>query len=139
MTNYIKQLNELVRNISKENANTSFSQLAAIIDLCSRAGIRFSVDVNYDEAFSSFTAHQFPEWNTKIANLELESLTKQVKYAEATIKREEALMLKNEIHRQFRLEKYGTVDWFVEKSESEILFLPTEIAVIDSLIPVYKI
>lgn len=139
MTNYIKQLNELVRNISKENANTSFSQLAAIIDLCLKAGIRFSVDVNYDEAFSSFTAHQFPEWNTEITNLELESLANQGKYAEAAIKQEEALLLKNEIHRQFRLEKHGTEDWFLEKSESEILFLPTEIAIIDSLIPGYKV
>ena len=139
MTNYIKQLNELVRNISKENANTCFSQLAAIIDLCLKAGIRFTVDVNYDEAFSSFTAYQFPEWNTEVTNLELESLANQGKYAEAAIKQEEALLLKNEIHRQFRLEEYGTEDWFLEKSESEILFLPTEIAVIDSLIPGYKI
>lgn len=139
MTNYIKQLNELVRNISKENANTCFSQLEAIIDLCSKAGIRFSVDVNYDGAFSSFTAHQFPEWNTEITNLELESLANQGKYAEAAIKQEEALLLKNQIHRQFRFEKYGTEDWFLEKSEGEILFLPTEIAVIDSLIPGYKV
>jgi hypothetical protein len=61
MINYIKQLNELIRNISKENTNTSVSQLAAIIDLCSKAGIRFTVYENYDEAFSSFTDNKFPE------------------------------------------------------------------------------
>ena len=35
------------------------------------------------------------------------------------------------------LEKYGTEDWFIKKSESEVLFLPTETAVIDILIPGY--
>ena len=39
----------------------------------------------------------------------------------------------------FRLEKYGTEDWFIEKSENEIFFLPTEISVIDSLIPGYNV
>lgn len=49
------------------------------------------------------------------------------------------LSLKNEIHRQFRLEKHGTEDWFMEKSESEIFFLPTKNEVIDSLVPGYKL
>jgi hypothetical protein len=139
MINFTKQLNEIIRNLTNENATASISQLTAIIDLCSKAGIRFSVAVNYDEAFSSFTANQFPDWKIEITNLELESFAKQGKYAEATIKREEALLLKNEIHKQFRLEKYGTDDWFTQKSESEIFFLPTEIEVIDSLIPSYNL
>ena len=139
MINSKKQLNEIVRNFSKENAITSVSQLAAIIDLCSKAGIKFSVDVNYDEVFSSFKTNKFPEWNDAVANREIELLANQGKYEEAAIKREETLLLKNEIQRRFRLEKYGTEDWFVEKSESEIFFLPTEIAVIDSLIPGYKV
>ena len=94
MINYIKQLNEIVRNISNENAITSFNHLAAFIGLCSKAGIRFSIDVNYDEAFSSITAHKFPEWNTEVTNLELESLVKQGKYAEVAVKQEETLLLK---------------------------------------------
>jgi len=61
MINSKKQLNEIVRNFSKENAITSVSQLAAIIDLCSKAGIKFSVDVNYDEVFSSFKTNKFLE------------------------------------------------------------------------------
>ncbi|MCX6197395.1 MAG: hypothetical protein NTY55_12240, partial [Flavobacteriia bacterium] len=69
----------------------------------------------------------------------IELLANQGKYEEAAIKREETLLLKNEIQRRFRLEKYGTEDWFIEKSESEIFFLPTEIAVIDSLILGYKV
>ncbi len=139
MINSTKQLNEIVRNFSKDNAVTSVSQLAAIIDLCSKAGIRFSVDVNYDAVFSSFKTNKFPEWNTEITNLEIESLANQSKYEEAASKREETLIVKNEIHRRLRLEKYGTEDWFIEKSESEIFFLPTEIAVIDSLITGYNV
>lgn len=138
MINSTKQLNEIIRSINKENANTSVSQIAAIIEVCSTAGIRFSYDVNYEEAFSSFKANTFPEWNTEITNPEIESLAYQGKYSEATIKRDETLLLKNEIHRQLRLEKYGTEDWFIEKSETEIFFLPTEIAVVDSLIPGYN-
>jgi hypothetical protein len=134
MINYIQQLNEIVRNLSSENATASISQLEAIIDLSSKAGIRFSVYVNYDEAFSSFTDNQFPEWNMEVTNLGLESLAKQSKYAEAAVKRDKTLLLKNEIHKHFRLEKYGTDEWFTPKSESEIFFLPTEIAVIDNLI-----
>ncbi len=139
MINSTKQLNEIVRNFSKDNAVASVGQLAAIIDLCSKAGIRFSVDVNYDTVFSSFKTNKFPEWNTEITNLEIESLANQSKYEEAASKREETLIVKNEIHRRLRLEKYGTEDWFIEKSESEIFFLPTEIAVIDSLITGYNV
>jgi hypothetical protein len=137
MINSTKQLNEIIRNLSNENANTSISQLAAIIDLCSKAGIRFSYDVNYEEALASFTANKFPEWNSEITNSEIESLANHGKYEEAAVRRDKTLVLKNEIHRQFRLEKYGTENWFTEKSESEILFSPTKNAVIDSLVPGY--
>jgi hypothetical protein len=134
MINSTKQLNEIVRNLSNMNANASISQLAAIIDLCSKTGIKFSYDANYAEALASFTASNFPEWNLEATNTEIESLANQGKIEEATLKREKTLLLKNEIYRQFRLEKYGTEDWFIEKSQSEIFFLPTHIAVIDSLI-----
>ena len=116
------------------NANASISKLARIIDLCSKAGIRFSYDVNYLEALASFTAINHPEWNLEAINIEIESLANQGKIEEATLKRDKLLFLKNEIHRQFRNEKYGTEDWFIEKSKSEILYLITNIAVIDSLI-----
>jgi len=139
MINSTKQLNEIVRNISKENANSSVSQIAAIINLYSKAGVRFSVAANYAEAFSSLVANKFPEWKTEVINLEIESLAKQGKYEEAAVKRHEKRMLKNEIHRQLRMEKYGTEDWFIEKSASDIFFCPTEIAVIDSLIPEYNV
>ena len=86
------------------------------------------------EALESFTASNFPEWNLEATNMELESLANQGKIEEATLKRDKTLLLKNEIHRQFRLEKYGTEDSFIEKSNSEIFFLPTQISVIDSLI-----
>jgi len=132
--NSTKQLNEIIRNISNMNANASISQLARIIDLCSKAGIRFSYDVNYLEALASFTAINYPEWNLEAINIEIESLANQGKIEEATLKRDRTLLLKNEIHRQFRHEKYGTEDWFIEKSKSEIFFLTTNIAVIDSLI-----
>lgn len=137
MINSTKQLNEIVTNFSTENANTSVSQLNAIIDLGLKAGIRFSCYINYYQKFDSFTANKFPEWNLEITNREIESLAKQRKYEEAVLKREETLSLKKEIHRRLRLEKYGTEDWFIKKSESEVLFLPTEIAVIDSLVPGY--
>ena len=139
MINSTNQLNEIIRSFSKENANTGISQLAAIIDLCSKAGIRFSIDLNYINELGSFAASNFPEWNATVANREIELLANQGKYEEAAIKREETLLLKNEIQRRFRLEKYGTEDWFIEKSESEIFFLPTEIAVIDSVIPGYNV
>jgi len=139
MTNSAKQLNEIIRSFSNINANASISQLAAIIDLCSKAGIRFSYDVNYLEALASFTAINYPEWNLEAINIEIESLANQGKIEEATLKRDKTLLLKNEIHRQFRLEKYGTEDWFTEKSDREIFFVPTEIAVINSLIPGYKL
>jgi hypothetical protein len=139
MINSTKQLNEIIRNLSKENANTSISQLAAIINFCSKAGIRFSYDVNYEEALASFTANRFPEWNVEDTNREIESLANQGKYEEAAIIRDNTLSLKNEIHRMYRLEKYGTEDWYTDKSDSEIFFLPTKNAVIDSLIPGYKL
>lgn len=134
MINMTKQLNELIRSLSIRNANASISQLAAMIDLCSKAGIRFSYDVNYEEALALFTANKFPEWNAEATNSEIESLARQGKYEEASVTRDKSLVLKSEIHRQFRLKKYGTEDWFMEKSESEILFLPTQISLIDSLI-----
>jgi hypothetical protein len=134
MINSTKQLNEIVRNISKENVISSVSQIATIIDLNSKAGVRFSVAANYPEAFASFVVDKFPEWETEFKNLEIESLVKQGKYEEAALKRDEMMKLKNEIHRQLRLEKYGTEDWFIEKSASEIFCCPTDIAVIDSLI-----
>lgn len=135
MINSTKQLNEIVRNISKENAISSVSQIAAIIDLYSKAGVRFSLASNYNEAFLSFVDNKFPEGNTEVITHEIESLANQGKYEEAALKRNELLALKNEIHRQLRLQKYGTEDWFIEKSTSEILCCPTEVAVIDSLIP----
>jgi len=135
MINSTKQLNELIRSISKENAITSVSRIEAIINLYLKAGVRFSVDANYAEAFSSFIANKFPELKNETKNLEIESLAKQGKYEEAASKRDELIMLKNKIHIQLRIEKYGTEDWFIEKSASEILCCPTEIAVIDSLIP----
>ena len=137
MINSTKQLNEIVRNLSKENSNTSISKLEAIIDLCLKTGIKFSYDPNYDDSFASYTTIKFPEWNIEITNLEIESLANQGKYEEAAVKRDETLSLKKEIHRQLRLEKYGTEDWFIEKSESEIFFLPTKIEVIDSLVHGY--
>jgi hypothetical protein len=139
MINSTKQLNEIIRKFTNENANTSVSQLAAIIDLCSSAGIRFSYDVNFREASISFTANKFLEWNVEDANREIELLVDQGKIEDATVLRGKTISLKNEIKRRFRLEKYGTEDWFIEKSESEIFFLPTEISVIDSLIPGYNV
>jgi len=139
MINSTKQLNEIIRNFSNENANTSISELAAIISVCLKAGIKFSYDVNYEEALTAFTANKFPEWNTDYTNSEIESLANQGKHEEAAVKRDKTLLLKNKIHRQFRLEKYGTDEWFTQKSESEIFFLPTQNAVIDSLIPSYNL
>ncbi len=137
MINSTKQLNEIIRNLSKENANMSISQLAGIINFCSKAGFRFSYEVNYEETLASFTANKFPEWNVEDTNREIESLANQGKYEEAAISRDKTLSLKNEIHRKFRLENYGTEDWYTVKSESEIFFLQTKNAVIDSLIPGY--
>ena len=134
MINSTKQLNEIIRNLSIENANTSISKLAAIIDLCSKAGIRFSYHEDYEEELASTTSKKFPEWNSEFTNSEIESLANQGKYEEAAVRRDKSLLLKNEIRRQFRLEKYGTEDWFTKKSEREIFYLPTEIAGIDNLI-----
>ena len=139
MINSTKQLNEIIRNFSNDNAITSISKMDIIIDLCSKAGIRFSYDINYYQEFESFTANKFPEWNIEILNNEIESLANQCKHEEAAVKRDKTLLLINEIHRQFRLEKYGTDDWFTQTSESEIFFLPTQNAVIDSLIPSYNL
>ena len=86
------------------------------------------------EALASFTASNFPEWNLETTNIEIESLANQGMIEEANLKRDKTLLLKNEIHRQFRLEKYETEDSFIENSKSEIFFLPTNIAGIDSLI-----
>ena len=134
MISCIKHLNEIIRNFSKENAINSISQLASIISLCKRHGIRFTYDVNYEEALASFRANKFPEWNAEVTNREIESLANQGKYEAAAVKREETLTLKNKMHRQFRLEKYQTGDWFIEKSESDIFFLPTGFEIIDSLV-----
>ena len=128
-----KKLNEIIRSFSKENANTSISELSAIIDLCSKAGIRFSFDKNYQNEFALFINSKYPEWNTEVTNKEIESLAKDGKYKEATDRRDKAMSLKNEMHKQFKLSKFGTEDWFILNSESEIFFIPTEIGVIDSL------
>ena len=37
------------------------------------------------------------------------------------------------MHKQFKLSKFGTEDWFILKSESEMFFIPTKIGVVDSL------
>jgi hypothetical protein len=42
------------------------------------------------------------------------------------------------IQKKFRLEKYGTEDWFIEKPEKEIFFSPTKNEVITELISEYK-
>jgi excinuclease UvrABC helicase subunit UvrB len=137
MTNSTTQLNEIVGNFSKENANSSISQLRAIIQTCINAGIKFSFDNNYEETIHSFTKENFTEFNLQKANQEIESLTKQNKYQEAAEMRDKIISINNEIHRQVRLKKHGTADWFIAKSESEIFFLPTQISVIDSLVPGY--
>lgn len=134
MVKSTNQLNEILRNISKENANSSISQLAAIIDLCSKSGIRFSYDENYKKALATYTALKYPEWNMEVMNREIESLASQGKFQEAAIRRDELISIMNEIRRQFRIEQYGTENWFMEKSERAIFFIPTEIAVIDSLV-----
>jgi hypothetical protein len=134
MKNSTKQLNAIIRNLSDKNANTSISQLAAIIESCSKAGIRFSYDANYEEALAAFMVSELPKWNMDVSNHEIESLASQGKYEEATAKRDQTLLLKKEMQRRFRLQKYGTEDWFMEKTDSEIFFIPTHISVIDSLI-----
>jgi excinuclease UvrABC helicase subunit UvrB len=137
MTNSTTQLNEIVRNFSKENANSSISQLSAIIDNCINAGIKFSFDTNYEETVHSFTKENFSEFNLQKANQEIESLAKQNKYQEAAEMRDKIISINNEINSQVRLKKHGTADWFIGKSESEIFFLPTQISVIDCLVPGY--
>ena len=137
MTNSTTQLNEIVRNFSKENANSSISQLRAIIQNCINAGIKFSFDTNYEETVHSFTKENFTEFNLQEANQEIESLAKQNKYQEAAEMRDKIISINNEIHSQVRLKKHGTADWFIAKSESEIFFLPTQISVIDCLVPGY--
>ncbi len=81
-----------------------------------------------------FSANKFPELNVELASSEIELLASNGKYEEAVAKRDEWLLLKNELNKKFRIEKYGIEDWFIEKSASEILFVPTNMAVIDSLI-----
>ena len=137
MTNSTTQLNEIVRNFSKENANISISQLTAIIQTCINTGIKFSFDTNYEETVHSFTKENFTEFNLQKANQEIEYLAKQNKYQEAAEMRDKIISINNEIHKQVRLKKHGTADCFLAKSESEIFFLPTQISVIDSLVPGY--
>ncbi len=137
MTYSTTQLNEIVRNFSKENANSSISQLRAIIQTCINAGIKFSFDTNYEETIHSFTKENFTEFNLQKANQEIESLAKQNKYQEVAEMRDKIISINNDIHSQVRLKKHGTADWFMAKSESEIFFLPTQISVIDSLVPGY--
>ena len=134
MINPVNQLNDIIRNFSITNANASLSQLAAIIDSCSKAWITFSYDENYQESLASFLGNKFPEWNIAVINKEIESIANNGKYDEAVAKRDELLLLKNELNKKFRIEKYGTEDWFIEQSASEIFFLPTNMTVIDSLI-----
>jgi excinuclease UvrABC helicase subunit UvrB len=139
MTNSTTQLNEIVRNFSKENANSSISQLSAIIDNCINTGIKFSFDTNYEETVHSFTKENFTEFNLQEANQEIESLAKLNKYQEAAEMRDKIISINNEIHKQVRLIKHGTEDWFLAKSESEIFFLPTQISFVDSLVPGYTL
>jgi len=138
MINSTSKLNEIVKNFSKENADSSISQLSAIIQTCIIAGIKFSFDAHYEEKIHSFIQENFPEFNLQKANQEIESLAKQNKYQEAAEMRDKFISINNELNRQFRLEKYGTEDWFTAKSKSEIFFLPTKIDLIDSLVPGYK-
>ncbi|MEN9348388.1 MAG: hypothetical protein RLZZ77_1899, partial [Bacteroidota bacterium] len=69
-----------------------------------------------EEALAVFTASEFPEWNMDVANYEIESLASQGKYEEATAKRDQTLLLKKEIQRQFRFQKYGTEDWIIRSN-----------------------
>ena len=91
MINSTKQLNEIIRNFSKENANSSISQFRAIIQTCKNAGIKFSSDTNYEETILSFTEKNFPEFILQKANQEIESLTKQNKYQEAAEMRDKII------------------------------------------------
>jgi len=43
-------------------------------------------------------------------NRDISSLADEGKYADAAVKREDALVFRNDVHRQFRLQKYGTED-----------------------------
>ncbi|MFN4813777.1 MAG: hypothetical protein ACK5JQ_14430 [Bacteroidota bacterium] len=139
MITYTKQLNEIVRNFSRENAVNSVSQITSMIDQCYKDGIKFSFDTDYEQTLSSFTANNFPDWNEEAIHREFEILIKRARYEAAASKRNEILSLKAEIHKQLRLEKYGTEDWFISKTENEIFFIPTHIAVIDNLIPGYQL
>lgn len=139
MISYTKELNEIVRNFSRENAVNSVSQLTSMIDQCYKDGIKFSFDTDYEQTLSSFTANKFPDWNEEAIHREFEILIKRARYEAAASKRNEILSLKAEIHKQLRLEKYGTEDWFISKTENEIFFIPTHIAVIDNLIPGYQL
>ena len=105
MINSTKQLNEIIRNFSKENANSSISQLRAIILTCKKEGIRFYSDPNYEENILSFIKENFPEFILQKANQEIESLVKQNKYEEAAEMRDKLISINNEIHRQLRLKK----------------------------------
>lgn len=134
MINSTTQLNEIVRNFSEENASSSISQLRAIIQICIKAGIKFTFDANYEKTIHSFRKKNYPEFNLQKVIQEIESLTKQNKHQEAAILRDELNASKIEIHRQFRVEQYKTEEWFIPRSEKEIFFLPTQIAVLDSLI-----
>ena len=134
MKNLTQQLNEIIRNISIENANTRTSQLSALLDVCLKSRIRFSKVVDYDIALASFTAEKFPEWHQDAKNKEIEMLMNLGKYDEAAVLRDQTLSFNEEMLRQFRLEKYGTEDWFIEISDQELLFLPTKNDVIDSLL-----
>lgn len=139
MISYTKELNEIVRNFSRENAVNSVSQITSMIDQCYKDGIKFSFDTDYEQTLSSFTANNFPDWNEEAIHREFEILIKRARYEAAASKRNEILSLKAEIHKQLRLEKYGTEDWFISKTENEIFFIPTHIAVIDNLIPGYQL
>lgn len=134
MINSTTKLNDIVRNFTKDNANSSLSQLRTIIEFCIKAGIKFSFDAHYEDAISAFTAEKIPEWNLKKANQEIELLARQNKYQEAAEMRDNITSANKEIHKRFRLEKYETEDFFIPKSTSDIFFLPTQITVIDSII-----
>ena len=134
MIHSTSQLNEIVKNISKENTNSSVGQLFTIIETSKHSGIKFSFDEKYNASLSVFIKKNFPEFNLEKANQKIAYLSSENKYQEAATLRDEINAMNTAIHRKFRMEKYETEDWFIPKSESDIFFLPTQIAVIDNLI-----
>lgn len=134
MTSIIKHLNTIIHSFSKANANSSISQLPTIIKTCSETGISFTIDANYDVDHASFMANKYPNLNTMLVKQEMDSRMNQGDLEARAQQIEQAVTLKNEVLKQFRISKYGTEDWFIQKSANEILFLPTGIAFVDGLV-----